>query len=217
MKKLFTVIFFYLVSLSINAQVTTDQGTILLGLGTDALSFTSVSVNDMDGGTVDYDLDKNTLSEYKLNTKLGYFISDGLALGLGLSLGGSTRVQEQDSYDYQRDSSGYTISPFIRYHFGESGVYGEVAYSIGSSSWKAESDGYDYESEPIKVSGLIIGVGYAIYVNDMISISPSISYSLLTSVIDDAAYDANTGGYDDLEIQMGGIGFALGVNLYLDN
>ena len=215
MKKLFTIMFAVLVSLSIKSQVTTDQGTFLLGMGTDALSFTSISINDMDGGTVDYDMDKNTRSEYKVNTKVGYFVSDGLAIGLGIFLGGATTIQEQDSYDYQRDSTGYAISPFVRYHFGESGVYGEVAYSIGSSSLKAESDGFDYESEPIKVSGLVIGAGYAIYVNDMISINPALSYSLLTTVIDDSAYDQNTGGYDDLEIKMSGIGFTLGVNLYL--
>jgi len=217
MKKLFTIICGTLITLSLSAQVETSQGTMLLGLGTDALSFTSLSVNDMDGGTVDYDMDKNTRSEYKVNTKAGYFVSDGLAIGLGVSLGGSTTIQEEGSYDYQRDSSGYAISPFVRYHFGESGVYGEVAYSIGSSSWKQESNGFDYESEPIKVSGLVIGAGYAIYVNDMISINPALSYALLTTVIDDAAYDANTGGYDDLEIKMSGIGFTLGVNLYLSN
>jgi hypothetical protein len=217
MKKLFIMICGTLITFSLSAQVETSQGTMLLGLGTDALSFTSLSVNDMDGGTVDYDLDKNTRSEYKVNTKVGYFVSDGFAIGLGVLLAGATTIQEEDSDDYKRDSTGYAISPFVRYHFGESGVYGEVAYSVGSSSLKIDNNGNDYESEPIKVSGLVITAGYAIYVDDMISINPSLSYSLLTSVIDDAAYDANTGGYDDLEIKMSGIGFALGVNLYLGN
>ena len=217
MKKLFTMICGTLITLSLSAQVETSQGTMLLGLGTDALSLTSISINDMDGGTIDYDMDKNTRSEYKINTKLGYFVSDGFAIGLGVLLGGATTIQEQGSDDYQRDSTGYAISPFVRYHFGESGIYGEVAYSVGSSSWKQDYNGNDFESEPIKVSGLVITAGYAIYVDDMISINPSLSYSLLTSVIDDAAYDANNGGYDDLEIKMSGIGFALGVNLYLGN
>lgn len=215
MKNVLTIIFVSLISFGINAQVNTDKGTMLLGLGTDGLSFNSLSINDMDGGTLDYDVDKNTRTTYGINTKLGYFISDGLAVGLGITLGGSKSIYEVGSYDAELDSSIYIISPFVRYHFGESGVYGEVAYSTSASSWKSDVNGNDYESDPRKLSGLIIGAGYTIYVSDMVSINPSLSYSLLTSVVDDGAYDFNTGGYDDLEIKMSNVGFALGINLYL--
>ena len=215
MKKLLTFTFATFMFLNINAQMRPSQGVLFLGVGADPFSIISQSVNDMDGGTVDYDVDKNTTTQFNLNTEIGYFVSDGFAIGLGLDLESSTRIYEQGSYDYQLDSTKYTIAPFIRYHFGESGVYAEVAYQLGSRSGKEDNDGTDYELDPIKTNGFAVGAGYAININDMLSINPSIYYSSLTTVLEDAAYDSNTGGYDDLDIKYSNIGFMLGVNLYL--
>ncbi|MEC9303866.1 MAG: outer membrane beta-barrel protein [Bacteroidota bacterium] len=215
MKKLLTLTFATFMFLNINAQMRPSQGVLFLGVGADPFSIISQSINDMDGGTLNYDVDKNTITQFNLNTEVGYFVSDGFAIGLGLNLESTTSIYEQGSYDTQLDSTQYTIAPFIRYHFGESGVFAEVAYQLGSRSSKYESDNYDSESDPTKTNGFAVGAGYAININDMLSINPSIYYSSLTTVLEDAVYDMNTGGLDDLEIKYSNIGFMLGVNLYL--
>ena len=215
MKKLLTFTFVTFMFLNINAQMRPSQGVLFLGVGADPLSINSLSINDMDGGTYNYDTDKETLTEFNINTEVGYFVSDGFAIGLGLNIESFTQIYEVGSYDTQLDSTQYAIAPFVRYHFGESGVFAEVAYHLGSRSSKYESDNYDSESDPTKTNGFKLGAGYAININDMLSINPSIYYSSLTTVLEDAAYDSNTGGLDDLEIKYSNIGFALGVNLYL--
>jgi len=215
MKKILTFTFATFMFLNINAQMRPSQGVLFLGVGADPFSIISQSINDMDGGTINYDVDKNTITQFNLNTEIGYFVSDGFAIGLALGLESTTTIFEQGSYDARYDSTQYAIAPFIRYHFGESGVFAEVAYSLGSRSSKFENDFNEGESDPTKTNGFTVGAGYAININDVVSINPSIYYSSLTTVTEDAVYDGISGGLDDLETKFSNIGFMLGVNLYL--
>ena len=70
MKKILTFTFATFMFLNINAQMRPSQGALFLGIGADPFSIISQSINDMDGGTFNYDVDKNTITQFNLNTEI---------------------------------------------------------------------------------------------------------------------------------------------------
>ena len=121
----------------------------------------------------------------------GYFVIDNLALGLFISSESSKLELEGES---DSESSLMTYGVMARYYFGESGLFGEVSYGIGT-----QDDGGD----DTDISGLTIGAGYALFLSDNISINPSLGYSSMKS---------ESGG---VEMKMGGLGGFVGIALYL--
>ena len=79
MKKLFTIICAGLLTFSLSAQ--TQKGSYLIG-GSSELNYTSVTLLEVDG-VEPVDADANTT--FKLDLNGGYFVSDGLAIGVTLS------------------------------------------------------------------------------------------------------------------------------------
>ena len=79
-------------------------------------------------------------------------------MGLFISSESSKLELEGES---DSESSLMTYGVMARYYFGESGLFGEASYAIGT-----QDDGGD----DIDISGLGIGVGYALFLSDWISI-----------------------------------------------
>lgn len=221
MKNLYLFLTTLLLSTTLNAQ--TDQGVIFMDVGGDLLNFTSSTLQDVDP--------VNPYDEYKsstlgISTKIGYFFADGFVGGILLDISSTKSEYETDSYysnSTETKSTTTGFGPFLRYYFDDSGVFAEASYSFGSTKMEYEqsSNGYSYDDEDeMKRTAWSIGAGYAIYVSDMISISPSIAYGGYKDVEEDgtSTYNANTGQYNqiDEETTFSGISFKIGINLYLE-
>jgi len=216
MKKLFTIICVTLLSVGVFAQVETEAGTFIMQMGGDGISFSSSSVTSMDGiGDTDLDdvLDKQSTSTFGINTMAGFFVADGLAIGLRFASSSSTTVIEYASDAPFEDpddvvATSMTIAPVVRYYFGESGVWSQVSYGFGSTG-----DG-DNDTEEPSFSELGFGAGYAISLNDYVSLNPYLVYKLQTSTVKDGGVDKDF-EEADLVTKSGVFAFGLSLNVHL--
>jgi len=191
MKKLITILCAVLITICLSAQ--TEQGTILIEGGSN-LNYSSLKVNsiEIDGEAMDLD-DVEATNTLGFKVTGGYFVMDGLAVGLLLD------YSSESEGDYS--SSSMTIGPIARYYIGESGMWAQLSYGIGSSS-----DKYDGESEDgPSIGALGIGVGYAIMLSDNVSLSPSLGYTMITAK------------QEDVTVKAGGIVFGAGIAVHLGN
>ena len=195
MKKLFTILCATILFLGVSAQ--TEAGTMLLEGGSD-LNFTSLNISSIsvDGEDVELPDDLDATSELGLNVAGAYFLMDGLAAGIVIDYSSSS------SGDYS--SSSMTIGPMVRYYIGESGLWGQASYGVGSSTEKYDGDSEDGPS----ISLLAFGAGYALYLSDNISLNPSLGYVMATATQDDGV---------EVKTKMGGIVFSTGLTLHLGN
>lgn len=241
MKKIFTILFAGLLTLSLSAQ--TDAGTLLLS-GATGLDFASQSVTSTDPSSA-WD-DDNTSKATNMELKLlgGFFMADGLVGGIAVNYKSESQksVNVQDFYsggDVEQMEKSTTITtiiaPTIRYYIAESGAWVQASYGFGSMTEKSEYEidypsGYnnyddsdsDKESNPMTIFS--IGAGYAIYLSDYISLNPTIGYAMSTVKIEDGYTEYNYNPYtgystydeEDLTIKMSGITFGLGIALHLE-
>ncbi len=230
MRNLYLFLTTLLLSITLNAQ--TDQGVVFMDVGGDLLNFTSMTLQDIDPVNP-YDEWKS--STVGISTKIGYFIADGLVGGILLDISSTKTEYEQSSNGYysymyknETKSTSTGFGPFLRYYFDDSGVFAEASYAFGSTKIEEEEsgNGYSYDDEDeMTRTAWSIGAGYAIYVSDMISISPSISYGGYKEVEKDGASTTTSTGppnynyitiEEDEETTVSGISFKIGINLYLE-
>ena len=136
-------------------------------------------------------------SQFGLNVVGGYFFMDGLAGGLILDYSSSSAGDAS--------SSSMTIGPIVRYYLGESGMWGQLSYGIGSSSEDDGTDSYDGPS----ISALGFGVGYAVWLSDNVAFNPPLGYSMVTATMDL--------GSVDMVAKSGGLVFKAGISVHLGN
>jgi|TARA_B110000902_G_scaffold145585_1_gene167889 hypothetical protein len=187
MKKLITTAFTFLLVLGLSAQ--TEEGTILLGADSN-FGFVNLSLSDIEGEDKS-DLPDMTSSVTEFSINGGYFIIDNLAIGLGINYT-SSKVELEGADD--SESSLLTYGLLVRYYVGESGLWGEGSYLIGT-----QDDGAD----DIDISGIGIDVGYAWYLSDNISINPSLGYYIMN------------GEVDNIEMKMDGLAASVGIVIHL--
>lgn len=110
--------------------------------------------------------------------RAGYFISDNLAVGLGLVL--SSNKETTDGLFGEQDvtTTGFGINPLARYYF-ENNLFGEAAVGIGFSKTSFEGESLPGLDSDITSNsyGFRIGAGYALFLGNHIAIEPSINYS----------------------------------------
>jgi len=147
-----------------NAQ--TEQGGIMAG-GSIGLNFGSY-YGEYDGNKGD----KTKTTNIAVMPKVGYFVTDGLAVGLGINL--NSLSEKEDGDDDKYTSSTFLISPFARY-YSSVGLFGDVSVGIGS-----QKDKYGDNEDKENVFGWSLGAGYAIFLNDHVSIEPMVSYNSLS-------------------------------------
>ena len=217
MKRLFTTIGVVLLTISLSAQVEFEQGSFLLEMGSNG--FTSQSVSSIEGmGDMEFgDLyDKYNMNEFNLAFGGGYFVVDGLAIGLGFEYSSSSTVVEyvddiQDEYESSENE--LIISPLVRYYFGESGVWTSFDYAIANISMDDSDGSYDDDEFP-KRSAMNLKVGYAISLNDYVSLNPMIGYNLTTQTTKDAGYDQD-GNDADHVVKSGALGIGVSLTVHL--
>ena len=233
MKKLITIMCTGLLTIGLSAQ--TDQGTFLIGLNT-GLGYSNTNITDVEGMGIDWGdvYDKSSTSTLNFNltdfsallesVKFGYFVSDNFAVGLSLIY-----ISDGTNDDYVSDlNSGgwddvkettttFVVEPAVRYYMemGEGFLFGQLSYGMGSQTYKVElSEQDDPDDQIMKVSGLGIGVGYSILVNDNISIEPVLGYSMLTQTEVDQGV-SSSGSVADLVTKSNTISLAIGLTMLL--
>jgi hypothetical protein len=234
MKKIFTILCVSLLSVGVFAQAETEAGTFLLS-GATGLDFASQGVTGTDPSEVwddpnapaGYDHSQKA-SNMELKLMGGYFVADGLALGLSVLYKSESQTQEESYSSYSSldklTESTMMIAPTVRYYFGESGVWLQTAYGFGSMSEKDTEEETGQATVTTEssnsMSSLQFGAGYAISLSDNISLNPSVGYAMTSVTIEDGYYDSNdavTGLpiYQDLKLNMSGMTFNLGIALHL--
>ena len=220
MKKLCTILTVVALTTTISfSQVEVEQGSFLLEIGNN--SFHAQSVNSIDGmGSQDFGdiYDKYNINEFNLGLGAGYFVIDGLAIGLGLQYASSSTVVEyadEDIFgdDYESSENELIISPLVRYYFGESGVWTSFDYAIATISMDDSDGSYDDDEFP-KRSAMNLKVGYAISLNDYVSLNPMIGYNLTTQTTKDAGYDQD-GNDADHVVKSGALGIGVSLTVHL--
>jgi len=168
MKKLITVTLSLFTILGLSAQ--TEKGVVLLGADSN-FGFSSLSVTDYN------DLDESdflagTITEAAISLNGSSFIIDNLALGLLINYFNSKLEVEGEDDSV---SSLITYGLMARYYIGESGLWGQGSYSMGT---------LDDGADDMDISGTGISLGYAWFVSDNVSINPSLGYFMSNTELD---------------------------------
>jgi opacity protein-like surface antigen len=233
MKKLFTILCATLLSVGVFAQAETEAGTFLLS-GATGLDFATQGITGSDpsdywepsGMPAGYERSR-AASNLELKLMGGYFVADGLAVGLSVLYKSESSTDEESITGYsnsdQSTESTMMIAPTVRFYFGETGVWLQTAYGFGSLSnsntYEETGNSSVTVDESNSMSSLQFGAGYAIALSDNISLNPSVGYAMSSVTIEDGytTYNATTGSpvYEDLKLNMSGMTFNLGIALHL--
>jgi outer membrane protein len=183
--------------LSISAQ--TDAGGILIG-GSSNMGFSATTDKYKSD---DGDETEGKGIDFNLSPQAGYFVMDGLAVGLMVDLGISTF--KQDGAEEASTFSSMTIAPFARYYYGESKIkpFAEAAVGFGSYAFK-----FDGDKDKTGVFFFQLKLGAAFFVNDNVSIDLGLSY---------ASYSEKDKENNDINRRdiTSGIGFEVGISVIL--
>ncbi len=182
----------------VSAQV--EKGKILLG-GTTAFSYSSMTLKfEYDGE--EFDEMEMKMADLTFSPILGYFVMDGLAVGLDLNYT-SSKAKIGDG-DWSDPSTELGASLFGRYYFGSGNFkpFGHAQVGFMSMS--------DSDADEDKYSGLVYGLGLGAdyFLNDNVALELGISYNM--GKIKNKA--------DDLEvIKPGVLSFGIGVFVTIGN
>lgn len=168
-KKIFLGALLSMFVLSLGAQ--TGAGKILLG-GSSSFSFgayTNKYKSDLGDGTAGKGISMSFAPQ------AGFFVMDGLAVGLQLNL-------MLDSYkpDGANDRYNNTLmmaGPFVKYYYGTSQLkpFAEAAVAFGANKEKWPTSG-GTETFTTNIFGFGFGVGAAYFINDNVSFDLGLSF-----------------------------------------
>lgn len=182
MKKLLLLVLSVILVSSISfAQV--GKGTKYVNAAS-SLSFSSMKINQehVEG---DYEY---TMSEFSLKPSLGYFIMDGLAVGItALYESSKSKSEGYESEPYVV----YGLGAFGKYYYGQGAIkpFGKAEIGIIGSSEGDE----DYEKD----SGISfsLGAGAAYFLNEYVAVEAGLDYNKYTLTNkEDSNYKHKVGG-----------------------
>ena len=186
------ILYLFLMLLSVAVTAQTSKGSWLVGGGA-GLNFNNQSA-DVNGRNID--LNKETT--LSLLPGAGYFVSDGLAIGASLDYTTAWFKTADDVVEVTSTRLGFV--PFVKYYH-PSGVFGQASAGLGTINTNSESNGISLENSSNFFSwGL--SLGYAIFLNDHVSLEPAVNYASVASSLDDPANDV-TQISRDLQITVG--------------
>lgn len=155
-----------LLAVGANAQI--EKGKIYVG-GKTNLSFTSMTVTPEYDGESDDDLKMKTQS-FEFSPEVGYFIMDGLAVGLNLSY--ETAKAKVGDGDWSDPAKSMGVAAFGKYYMGSGNIkpFGMARLGFMSSA--------DSDDDADKFSGLAFGaaVGGAYFLNESVALELGVGY-----------------------------------------
>jgi len=193
MRLIFTICAFIYCAGVVSAQ--TEKGTSFIGASSN-ISFSSMKT-DFKSDNGDVDGSRTTVFEFA--PQLGYFVADGLLVGLELPYS----VRKNKDADYKMSHIG--IGPITRYYFGKSNSkpYLHAGFGIGSATESDERNEVDF-----KLSSYQIGGGVAIFLNKNIAVDLGLGYS-------SATMKPKENNEADVKRVTSGVAFKVGFSLFL--
>jgi outer membrane protein len=187
--------------LSLNAQ--TEAGKILVG-GSSSLSFSAMTQkyksDDLDGT-----YGKGT--SFSLAPEAGYFVMDGLAVGVELSFGLSSF--KQDDSNYKSSSTQIVAAPFVKYYYGTGKVKPFATASIGfGSQVDKDKQGETTVTDKTGIFGFGGGIGAAMFMNDNVALELGLGYASMSS-------KAKQNNDANMKLINAGIQFEVGITVVL--
>lgn len=168
--KLFAIAFLCILTVKSFSQ--TETGKIIVS-GESSLGFSSMSqkYKDDNGET-----DGNKTLSIEFAPQAGYFVMDGLAVGIALPI--SFDSEKNPNNDKNKVTS-LAIAPFARYYFSTTNIkpYLQAAVGFGSAKYTDEPDGAEATDTKLSVFLYDLGAGVGIFLNDKVSIDVGASYS----------------------------------------
>jgi outer membrane protein len=156
MKKLLIFTAVALIAISANAQ----QGSLYVGLGN--ISFWDNGDGFTGTGIAVASQGDNSTTFYGLAPEIGYFLSDDLAIGTGIGIGGRSVKDDDNTY------FSFEISPYVRYFIKRSdnfGFYLQGGFGFASTTngkyRNANGDLKDNTTTLFEI-GVVPGVSYAL-------------------------------------------------------
>ena len=193
MKKIVTAIAFLLVASGAFAQF--NKGRYLIG---GSVSFNS-STNKVDNNGTSTTIGKS--SSFGLAPSAGYFFMNNLAAGASLSLG--TSSFKPDGQGTKSSGVNFSLTPFVRYYL-QPGIFFQGSFGFGSSKSKSTTGATTTETK-FTTSNWGLGVGYAYFLNDFVSIEPLLQYGSNSSKVKSS----------DTKSMSNGLSFRIGIQVYL--
>lgn len=190
-----------LIAGTLNAQ--TEAGKILVGgstsLGFDAVTYKYKS-DDGDG------TDGKGIN-FNLSPEAGYFVMDGLAVGLAFDFSVSTF--KADGTEFKNSASTVVASPFVKYYYGTSNIkpFASASIGFGGITFKDKFD-ETTETEKTGVFGFGLGVGAAMFMNDNVAFELGVGFNSASL----KEKDDNDNNYRDI---TSNVGFQVGVVVVL--
>jgi outer membrane protein len=162
--------------LSLSAQ--TGAGKLLIG-GSSSFGFNATTdkyKSDLGDGTIGKGMQVN------LAPQVGFFVIDGLAVGLELNIDlSSFKVDDSDS---KTNSTALIAAPFVRYYYGTNKIKPFAEGSIGFGTLiEKDKNGDITTTDKIGVFGFGFGIGAAMFLNDNVSVDLGIGYNSMTSKV----------------------------------
>ncbi len=148
------------------------------------------------------DEDFGSNKEFEFAPQIGYFATDGLAIGAELSFT-SSKQEDEDGDEFKMNTIAFV--PFARYYFGETNVKPYLHLGLGIGSAKEESD---FNDQDYSLTVYEFGGGMAIFINESIAVDLGLGYASTT-----LKPDGDFSG--DPKIVTSGLAFQAGFSFFL--
>lgn len=190
---------FVLFSLGFTANAQTEQGHLLIG-GESKLNFTSLNSKwktDDDSG----DVGKTTNLDF--SPQIGFFVADGLALGIEIPISYSS---EKDEDENKYNSTSMAFAPFLKYYFGSGNIkpYFQGEFGIGNLNMKYEPASGTSDDASAGMFLYQVGGGIGVFLNEKVSLDFGLGYSSVSIKPDED---------NDINYQNISSGFGLGIGI----
>lgn len=172
-----------------------NKGRYLVG---GSIGFSGLTSKSDNNGTTTT-LGKST--SFSLAPSAGYFFMNNVAAGATLNL--STSSYKPDGNGTKVSSNGFTLTPFVRYYL-QPGIFFQGLVGFGSSKSKATTGATTTETKYSSFDWAL-GVGYAYFLNDFVSIEPLLQYGSSSDKLKST----------DAKNISSGINFRVGIQVYL--
>ncbi len=204
---------------ALTASAQFEKGTIFLNGGTSlGLNF-GTSTSSFSGGGVTIETE-SSYSSFGLNTMPGYFLMDGLVVGLDINFNTNSssfdfEVSDTKTVELSYKTSEVLVGPFVRYYL-DAGLFFQAGVGFGSAS--STDDEYDLLEDNVVSTessagafAYTVGVGYAIFLNDNVALEPSLGYGSVT-------YSENElpDGIDEITTTDAGLNVGIGISIFFN-
>lgn len=212
----------FLTTISLSLAAQTEKGSVLLGTSVNLSNpagasssvgigfYTSTTTTNVGSSSLD---EKVKGVSYNFSPSCGYFVANGLALGVSVGISGN-KYTEEESKDVTRIST-ISASPYARYYFSvgkKVQPYLEVSGGFAKTKIVFE-DGTDGEKDEYTQKPVFGGgkVGAAIFLGSKTSLDLFIGYNGSSSKDEDSVLDFPI----ETKMRTGNFGLGLGLSFFL--